>query len=87
MRQPKDAIQSEVFAVGNATSSLYSFHIPGAQGKLACMLYSAGADRDYPTIIFTHGFPGHEKNCGAGAAAAEGGLSRPDLLLWRVLGQ
>lgn len=62
MRQPKDAIQSEVFAVGNATSSLYSFHIPGAQGKLACMLYSAGADRDYPTIIFTHGFPGHEKN-------------------------
>lgn len=62
MRQPKDAIQREVFAVGNASASLYSFHIPGAQGKLACMLYSAGSDREYPTIIFTHGFPGHEKN-------------------------
>jgi len=48
--------------VGNASASLYSFHIPGAQGKLACMLYSAGSDREYPTIIFTHGFPGHEKN-------------------------
>ena len=48
--------------MGNASASLYSFHIPGAQGKLACMLYSAGSDREYPTIIFTHGFPGHEKN-------------------------
>ena len=48
--------------MGNAASSLYSFHIPGAQGKLACMLYSAGSDRDYPTVIFAHGFPGHEKN-------------------------
>lgn len=26
------------------------------------MLYSAGSDRDYPTVIFAHGFPGHEKN-------------------------
>ena len=48
--------------MGNASASLYSFHIPGAQGTLACMLYSAGSDREYPTIIFTHGFPGHEKN-------------------------
>lgn len=48
--------------MGNPPSSLYSFHIAGAQGKLACMLYSAGSDRDYPTVIFAHGFPGHEKN-------------------------
>lgn len=44
------------------SASLFTFCIQGWQGKLPCMLYSAGTDQDYPTIIFAHGFPGHEKN-------------------------
>lgn len=48
--------------VSGTSPSLYSFHISGQQGKLACMLYSAGTDQDHPTVIFAHGFPGHEKN-------------------------
>ena len=44
------------------SASRFTYYIQGWQGKLPCMLYSAGTDQDYPTIIFAHGFPGHEKN-------------------------
>lgn len=43
-------------------SSLYSLRIPKKVGKLSCILYPAGKNHSSPTIIFAHGFPGHEKN-------------------------
>lgn len=69
------------------SASLFTFCIQGWQGKLPCMLYSAGTDQDYPTIIFAHGFPGHEKNAALASAIAKSRLSCSDLLLWRLMGQ
>ncbi len=45
-----------------AGSSLVSPRITGSQGRLLCSLYLAEGAEKHPVIVFTHGFPGHEKN-------------------------
>ncbi|MBQ3009146.1 MAG: alpha/beta fold hydrolase [Oscillospiraceae bacterium] len=47
---------------GSATPSLYSFRVPGKEGKISCVLYPSSLNKACPVIIFAHGFPGHEKN-------------------------
>lgn len=36
--------------------------IRSSQGRLVCNLYPATGKSSYPVVVFTHGFPGHEKN-------------------------
>ena len=46
----------------NAQPDLYSFFIPGRQGRLFSSLFTAGGDGPHPLIILLHGIPGNEKN-------------------------
>lgn len=41
---------------------LYSFFIPGRQGRLFSSLFTAGGEGTHPLIILLHGIPGNEKN-------------------------
>jgi len=43
-------------------ASLNAPLIYGKQGLLVCTLYTASGNHHHPLVIFSHGFPGHEKN-------------------------
>ncbi|MBS6953245.1 MAG: alpha/beta fold hydrolase [Enterocloster asparagiformis] len=43
-------------------ASLYSTAVKGQQGRILCTIYTAGGKGMHPVLIFTHGYPGHEKN-------------------------
>ena len=43
-------------------ASLYSTTVKGKQGRILCTIYTAGGNGMHPVLIFTHGYPGHEKN-------------------------
>lgn len=46
----------------NISPDLYSFFIPGRQGRLFSSLFTAGGNGPHPLIILLHGIPGNEKN-------------------------
>ena len=43
-------------------SNIFPLSLNGPQGKLINVFYAAGGNEPRPTLIFAHGYPGHEKN-------------------------
>lgn len=42
-------------------ASLYAPAVYGPAGRILCTVYTAEGDGPHPVLIFTHGYPGHEK--------------------------
>ena len=42
--------------------SLYAPAVYGPAGRILCTVYTAEGGGPHPVLIFTHGYPGHEKN-------------------------
>lgn len=43
-------------------ASLYAPAVYGPAGRILCTVYTAEGNGPHPVLIFTHGYPGHEKN-------------------------
>lgn len=43
-------------------ATLFSTAVAGQQGRILCTIYTVGGQGMHPVLIFTHGYPGHEKN-------------------------
>ena len=56
-------------------ASLYAPAVYGPAGRILCTVYTAEGDGPHPVLIFTHGYPGHEKNLDLAQALRRDGFS------------
>lgn len=56
-------------------ASLYAPAVYGPAGRILCTVYTAEGDGPHPVLIFTHGYPGHEKNLDLAQALRRAGFS------------
>lgn len=57
------------------TASLYAPAVYGPAGRILCTIYTAGGEGPHPVLIFTHGYPGHEKNLDLAQTLRRAGFS------------
>lgn len=56
-------------------ASLYAPAVYGPAGRLLCTIYTAEGEGPHPVLIFTHGYPGHEKNLDLAQTLRRAGFS------------
>lgn len=56
-------------------ASLYAPAVYGPAGRILCTIYTAEGDGPHPVLIFTHGYPGHEKNLDLAQTLRRAGFS------------
>lgn len=56
-------------------ASLYAPAVYGPAGRILCTIYTAEGEGPHPVLIFTHGYPGHEKNLDLAQTLRRSGFS------------
>ena len=65
-------------------ASLYAPAVYGPAGRILCTVYTAEGNGPHPVLIFTHGYPGHEKNLDLAQSLRRTGFSSSIVVVGEV---